>query len=565
MKTFHRVYFGLVLALVATFTGCDSGSSTSSNNSGGTSDPNSLVGTWSRTDSAASSTTVLTFGADKSYREDVTVSNMGVSSVTRYSGTWSTTDDKLSVTFTKTEVNPNGSGWTTVQMQMPARSGKYMVAGGVLSYDGTGVAIRYVSGTSGQVPTETILPPVFSPPGGSFATSQTVTIAPQNLGALVYITRDGSTPTSSSTLVTGTVTVSETSTIKAIAIQGNKSSSISSATFTIQNGDSTNPADTAKAGNAPALVGAWAGLENGLSVVYSFGANGSLRKTTGKSFQSDLYVFYRVTATWTTSGSTLTAKWIKEETSTNLDTNWTLAGEFTPKTTTATFSTSDNKLTLIYEGGAVLLTKMNQDPYSTEVSAPLISPNGGTFTTSQTVKLSSPTEGASIYFTGDGTTPTENSILSTNGIILISSSRTIKAIAIKDGVSSPVSSATFVKQSDSSTGGNPGSVPAALVGSWTVGVEGYSQTYTYAADGTCTMVTYNSLSTNFSYMRVTGTFSATETKLVRSMKKLEKSNDGKIWTTLSDVASEETETWSVSGSILTVTAEAGGQTQFTKK
>jgi hypothetical protein len=76
-------------------------------------------------------------------------------------------------------------------------------------------------------------------------------------------------------------------------------------------------------------------------------------------------------------------------------------------------------------------------------AAPLISPDGGTFSSSQTVTLSSTTASAEIHYTLNGATPTSSST-PYNGPITIDTNTTIKAIASATGyVQSGVSSATF--------------------------------------------------------------------------------------------------------------------------
>ena len=75
--------------------------------------------------------------------------------------------------------------------------------------------------------------------------------------------------------------------------------------------------------------------------------------------------------------------------------------------------------------------------------APVITPNGGTFTASQSVTLSTTTASANIYYTLDGTVPTPASTLYA-GPITINTDTTIRAIASAAGfVQSGVSSATF--------------------------------------------------------------------------------------------------------------------------
>ena len=76
------------------------------------------------------------------------------------------------------------------------------------------------------------------------------------------------------------------------------------------------------------------------------------------------------------------------------------------------------------------------------VAAPTFSPAGGTYTSAQSVTISTTTSGATIYYTTNGSTPTTNSTVY-SGAITVSSNMTIKAIAVKDGVSSVVSTATY--------------------------------------------------------------------------------------------------------------------------
>lgn len=86
----------------------------------------------------------------------------------------------------------------------------------------------------------------------------------------------------------------------------------------------------------------------------------------------------------------------------------------------------------------------------TSVSAPTFMPLAGTYVSQQSVVISCATTGAAIYYTTDGSTPTSASIVYSSPIT-VNSTMTIKAIAVKDGESSAVVTASYVVASPTFT------------------------------------------------------------------------------------------------------------------
>ena len=88
------------------------------------------------------------------------------------------------------------------------------------------------------------------------------------------------------------------------------------------------------------------------------------------------------------------------------------------------------------------------DDYNATVAVrmPTFSPDGGTYTSPQSVTISCATDGATIYYTIDGSTPGANNHAgygTTEVNVAVTQSMTIKAVAVKNGVSSEVASATY--------------------------------------------------------------------------------------------------------------------------
>ena len=133
---------------------------------------------------------------------------------------------------------------------------------------------------------------------------------------------------------------------------------------------------------------------------------------------------------------------------------WTEVGSFDKETGEKIVSLSSPTANLYYKiefdctsGGAnglIQVSKVNYYIEATEMSvaAPTFTPTEGTYTSTQNVTLSCTTNGATIYYTTDGSTPTSSSN-KYESAISIEETTTIKAIAIKGGDASVITSATF--------------------------------------------------------------------------------------------------------------------------
>ena len=107
--------------------------------------------------------------------------------------------------------------------------------------------------------------------------------------------------------------------------------------------------------------------------------------------------------------------------------------------TNTTSSDRTGSIKLSYEGAQDNTVNITQGHL--DVAAPTFSPAGGDYTTAQTVSISA-VSGATIYYTINGDNPTTSSTVYSSPI-QISEYSVLKAIAVQNGVSSPIATATY--------------------------------------------------------------------------------------------------------------------------
>ncbi|MFB9275627.1 beta-1,3-glucanase family protein [Cohnella cellulosilytica] len=140
---------------------------------------------------------------------------------------------KSGSTVLGTTAVPNTEGWqawTTVDSIVTLEAGSQTLT---LFASAGGFNINWFQFTPGTLPAK-VASPTFAPAGGTYATPQNVTLATSTPGATIKYTTDGSTPTAASLTYTGPISVSTTTTVKAIAMKaGMTDSDLASAAYKI--------------------------------------------------------------------------------------------------------------------------------------------------------------------------------------------------------------------------------------------------------------------------------------------------------------------------------------------
>ena len=123
--------------------------------------------------------------------------------------------------------------------------------------NGTGGALTLYKKSDGKPSA-----PSFSPASGKYLETQSVTLTTSTEGATIHYTLDGTTPTSASATYSTALNISATTTIKAVAIKNEVSSSVASATYTIVEVEHTGTeADPYTVADARTVIDAGIGIE----------------------------------------------------------------------------------------------------------------------------------------------------------------------------------------------------------------------------------------------------------------------------------------------------------------
>lgn len=333
------------------------------------------------------------------------------------------------------------------------------------------VKSAYLASVTGST-LDTVVPVISAnSSGGSFNSVQSVTLSSSET-ATIYYTLDGSNPTISSTVYSTPISISSTSVLKFFGrdIAGNNSA-VQEISFTI---DSTAPTVNISpaAGTFSSVQTATLTPSETATIYYT--TDGSTPTTSSSVYSSPISI-----------NNTTTIKYFAVDTIGNVGSVQTSVYTINLPDTTAPVVTA--------------------------------SPNGGTFTSNQTVTLSS-NETATIYYTTDGSTPTEGSSVYSSAIN-ISATTSIKFFG-KDtsGNSSTVQTVSFTIDGTPPspvtglTAGTPtsNSIPV----SWTLSTSGDVSNYevaysTDATNFTVASAVVNASSTNYSVIGLSSSTSYT--------------------------------------------------------
>ncbi len=312
-----------------------------------------------------------------------------------------------------------------------------------------------------------------NPPSGTLVYGTTVTLSTATAGASIYYTTDGSEPTASSTLFAAPIPVTvNTTTIKAVAVQGADSSAASTFTYNVRVGDvvpsvpagqvavgtfvkfTCVPADasiwytTSSSGN-PRVIGVAVpseGLEitqdttilvsaskstlgDSAVMTYSYTTNTVNRLTANPPNNSNVVSGTRIVLSTTTPGAA-----IRYTTDASADPGLNGLPYPTggiPVTSDVTIKACATKSDMANSPVDTFTYKIKADPVTANYPS-------GAVASGTEITLSCATSGAKIYFTRGTTTPADPTSSSTeynaSNRIYITAGTIIKAVAIKNGI-----------------------------------------------------------------------------------------------------------------------------------
>ncbi len=287
--------------------------------------------------------------------------------------------------------------------QNPTESDPSLVSGGsvVVTETQTLKAKAWAPGmASGETAiaayTMKVATPSYSPAGGTYTSARTVTITSATSGAAIRYTTDGSTPSATSPVYTGPVTIDTTTTLKAVGLKASWSDSVAqSSTYTMNFGSLAAPAMSPTAGTYERQVSVTLTGSPGATIRYT--TNGSTPTGTSPVFAAPLLI-----------EATATVK----------------AKAFHPD-----YATSGE----------------TAQAYTISVPAPVLSLASGPYDPGTHVTITSPDPAATLRISLDGSDPTATDPTLASGATLLVGTFTLKVRAFKAGCSdSAVAAATYL-------------------------------------------------------------------------------------------------------------------------
>ena len=336
------------------------------------------------------------------------------------------------------------------------------------------------------IPTITVTGDVAGPDTYYFTAN--VTLAVAEPGAEIRYTTDGTTPTAASTLYTAPFNVTTTSTVKAIALKANyANSAVAEQSITIAIPTVATPTLTPGTGiYADSVVVTMACATADAQIRYT--TNGTEPTATSTLYTAPITLTANTTlkakafkANWTTSEMVTATYTIAHEPALAVTpgalsfNSTTLTGvidvtsaflsnpiavtcsdaHFTLSTASIPATNTSAQVTVTFDGTepATGIVTFSSDTLTAQVSltatatlpTPVIAPATGTTDTMVVVTMSCANSNAGIYYTTDGTLPTDAATLYTAPVVLNTpGSHTVKAIAILNGWdNSDVATATY--------------------------------------------------------------------------------------------------------------------------
>lgn len=401
-------------------------------------------------------------GGNYTGTQNVTISCATSNAVIKY-----TTDGSTPTVNSATYTAPIAASSTITIKAVAFKSG---------AYDSNVASATYNIGTM-----QTVAIPVISPPGGTYVSSQSLTVTCSTPGAAVRYTLDGSEPTENSPIIGDPISISKTMTVKVKGfLAGMLSSATATAIYTIVPPTVAAPVMTPGSGNytssqTVSITCATSGA------VIRYTTDGSTPTASSPIYSVPIVVSQNTTIKAYATANGMTDSAVATETY-NFGTPVKLMLTISPASGTYTGPVSVT-VTCNYASATIRYTVDGSTPNSSsavwtapvtvsssatvkayasalgyldsdiasaqytitlsKVATPTFSPAAGSYQAAQTVTISCATSGATIRYTTDGTTPTSSSTIYSTPIN-VTATTTIKAIAIYTGMTnSDVSSSTY--------------------------------------------------------------------------------------------------------------------------